>query len=93
MSQFINGFGQSDGEGVNVSVWVMIRRARELKGIGQAEIAKVLDISQASYSRFENGESKASIDRVSKICVFLGLKLTVEFMPSGFSFVKAEYKQ
>lgn len=44
-----------------------IRRIREQKGYSQEYMAQELEISQASYARIENEETKLSIDRLFEI--------------------------
>src|SRR5690606_38364375 len=44
-----------------------IRKIRESKGLSQDYIANVLDISQASYARLENEDTKVTVDRLYKI--------------------------
>ena len=53
-----------------------IRRIREQKGYSQDYMASSLDISQASYARIENQESKLTIDRLQKIADILDTDIT-----------------
>lgn len=48
-----------------------IRKQREKKGFSQDYMANVLNISQASYARLENEETKITIDRLYKIAEIL----------------------
>lgn len=48
-----------------------IRRIREQKGFSQEYLADRLDISQASYARLENEETKITVDRLLKIAEIL----------------------
>ncbi|QAR29873.1 XRE family transcriptional regulator [Ornithobacterium rhinotracheale] len=48
-----------------------IRRIREQKGYSQEYMAQELEISQASYARIENEETKLSIDRLFEIANIL----------------------
>lgn len=51
-----------------------IKSIRELKNLTQEHIADRLHISQAAYSRLENGESKISDERLSQIADVLEVK-------------------
>ena len=48
-----------------------IKRIRDQKGYSQEFMALQLHISQASYARMENQESKLSVDRLQKIADIL----------------------
>ena len=48
-----------------------IRKVRESKGFSQEYMANVLDISQASYARLENEDTKVTVDRLQKIAEIL----------------------
>ena len=48
-----------------------IRKIREAKGFSQDYMANVLDISQASYARLENEDTKVTVDRLYKIAEVL----------------------
>ncbi|MDQ1097704.1 MULTISPECIES: helix-turn-helix domain-containing protein [Chryseobacterium] len=48
-----------------------IRKIRESKGFSQEYMANVLDISQASYARLENEDTKVTVDRLHKIAEIL----------------------
>ena len=48
-----------------------IRKIRESKGFSQDYMANVLDISQASYARIENEDTKVTVDRLYKIAEVL----------------------
>ncbi len=48
-----------------------IRKLRESKGFSQEYMANVLDISQASYARLENEDTKVTVDRLYKISEIL----------------------
>lgn len=53
------------------SIGFTIRKIREKKGFSQEYMASVLDISQASYARLENEETKITIERLQKIAEIL----------------------
>ncbi|HUH26496.1 MAG TPA: helix-turn-helix transcriptional regulator [Flavobacterium sp.] len=48
-----------------------IRKVRESKGFSQDYMANVLDISQASYARLENEDTKVTVDRLYRIAEVL----------------------
>ena len=48
-----------------------IRKIREKKGFSQEYMANVLNISQASYARLENEETKVTVERLQKIAEIL----------------------
>ena len=52
-----------------------IRKIRESKGFSQDYMANVLDISQASYARLENEDTKVTVDRLSKIAEILNTNI------------------
>ena len=44
-----------------------IRDLREMNNLTQKEIAKYLNVSQATYARYETGEIKIDIDSIIKL--------------------------
>ena len=48
-----------------------IRKHRERKGFSQDNMANVLNISQASYARLENEDTKITVERLYKIADIL----------------------
>ncbi len=58
-----------------------IRKQRELKGFSQDYMANVLDISQASYARIENEDTKVTVDRLYNIAKILD-KSVIDFFDS-----------
>ncbi len=48
-----------------------IRKMREAKGFSQDYMANVLDISQASYARLENEDTKITVERLYRISEIL----------------------
>lgn len=48
-----------------------IRKQRKKKGFSQEYMANLLNISQASYARLENEETKITVDRLYKIAEIL----------------------
>lgn len=53
-----------------------IRKVREEKGLSQDYMAAQLDISQASYARIENEETKITVARLYKIAEVLKTDIT-----------------
>ena len=51
-----------------------IRGLRAQKGYSQEYMAINMGMSQKQYGRLENGESKLTIDHLSKICEMLGIE-------------------
>lgn len=56
-----------------------IRKQREKKGFSQEYMANSLDISQASYARLENEDTKVTVERLYKIAEILELNIS-EFL-------------
>ena len=57
----------------------LFARLRCEKQIKAATIARQIGISEATYSQIETGRRSASLERVSRICLELGLS-TVDFV-------------
>lgn len=53
-----------------------IRKQREKKGFSQEYMANSLEISQASYARLENEDTKITIDRLYRIAEVLNVNIT-----------------
>ena len=51
-----------------------IKNIRELKNLTQEFIAEKLDVSQAAYSRMENGETKITDEKLAQIAEILEVK-------------------
>lgn len=73
---------------INKELAENIRGVRKSKGIEQGEVAKYLGIAQGSYSRFESGQVRISVERIQKLCMFLGIKVEIEFFSNGFCQVR-----
>ena len=52
-----------------------IKIARERKGMSQCEVAELLDISQAQYSRIEGGVRNVDLAFAFKICDVIGVDI------------------
>ncbi|MES1222371.1 MAG: helix-turn-helix transcriptional regulator [Bacteroidota bacterium] len=52
-----------------------IKKAREVKGLSQKEVALACKMDQAQYSRIENGKTDPSFSAVMRIAKALGVEL------------------
>ena len=50
-----------------------IREARQLKGITQEQLAKMLGITQGAVAQWENGMTHPSFDMLPKVAEALGM--------------------
>ena len=50
-----------------------IKQARKLKGLTQAEVAKIFHMTQQQYSRFENGVFELNYAQIIDICKLLDI--------------------
>ena len=57
----------------------LLARLRREKQIKASTIARQIGISEATYSQIETGRRSVSLERVSRICLELGLS-TVDFV-------------
>lgn len=60
---------------LNQDLILSLRQLREAKQIQQKDIAKMLDISQAHYSRIEQGTKTPTIDMLHMLAVFYGTSM------------------
>ncbi|GIZ14259.1 helix-turn-helix domain-containing protein [Capnocytophaga catalasegens] len=67
------------------SIGLNLRRIREQKGLSQEYLADRLDISQASYARLENEDTKITVDRLLKIAEILETEVTDFFNTANLS--------
>jgi transcriptional regulator with XRE-family HTH domain len=56
-----------------------LKQVREAKSLSQKEVATLLDMAQAQYSRIESGKTDPSFSTVAKIAQALGLDLSELF--------------
>ena len=49
-----------------------IKRARQERGMTQAQLAEAIEITQKDVSRWENGSRKPSLEKFVQICKALG---------------------
>lgn len=52
---------------------VVLANQRKLKGVDQKDMAELMGLSQASYSRLEGGKSSFSVDQMYKAAGALGI--------------------
>ena len=50
-----------------------LREIRKKRGLRQSDVANMLGIPQATYSRYEIGTSKVNQDMIIKMCLVLGV--------------------
>lgn len=62
-----------------ISLSVTLKRVREAKGLSQKELANLIGMAQAQYSRIESGKTDPSFSVVMKIAKALGLTLSEIF--------------
>ena len=67
-----------------------IHEQRMEQGYTQAEVARMVGISQAQYSRIESGKSDPPLSLVIKICKRLGM--TIEMRPRTADDVNKDFK-
>ena len=48
-----------------------IKQARKYKGLTQTQVAKLLNMTQQQYSRFENGVFELNYNQIVQICNIL----------------------
>jgi len=65
-----------------------IKKLRELKGISQVEMAKILEIPVSTYNVYENGNRKVPEEIAKKIANILGVKVEDIFLPVTFTVSK-----
>lgn len=56
-----------------------IKKIRIARGITKRFIAKGIGVTETTYARIENGESKLDVERAKVIAVLLGVSITVFF--------------
>lgn len=45
-----------------------LKQARKFKGLTQTEVAKILNMTQQQYSRFENGIFELNYEQILTLC-------------------------
>lgn len=69
-----------------------IRKIREQKGFSQEYMANTLNISQASYARMENEETKITVERLQKIAEILETSIVDFFNTDKFTIHNQNYE-
>lgn len=69
-----------------------IRKIREQKGFSQEYMANELDISQASYARLENEDTKITVERLQKIAEILETNIIDFFNTDKFIIHNQNYE-
>lgn len=69
-----------------------LKKIRERKGYSQEYMALQLAISQASYARIENQETKLTIERLQQIAIILEISVFVSFNSSSQEIESKEKK-
>lgn len=65
---------------MKVKVGTTLFHHREERKLSQAEMAELIGVSQATYSRLERNETNADIDQIVSFSKFLGVPVQ-EFFP------------
>ena len=66
---------------------VRLKELREDKDIHQADLAKMLNISQGTYSNYENGKTEPPYDILIKLCLFYNVSADyVLGLPNGLPY-------
>lgn len=64
---------------LEISLGLIIRKARNSKNITQEEFSKIVNIDQADLSKIENGKLSPSLSTLKRISKGLDLKLKIDF--------------
>lgn len=70
----------------------MLRAARLQRGWTQANVAKQLGVTTQAFSKLENNAGRASFDRIHRLCLVLGLQLSLQTKPVADSKVRNQRK-
>ena len=46
---------------------------RNLRGLSQTQVARVLDMQQQQYCRYENGQNEIPVRHIITLCKFYGI--------------------
>lgn len=77
-------------EGHKKTVGQVIREAREQKGYGQRELARLVDISGPQLNRIEGDVNRPSRESLKKISAYLGIEYGELTRIAGFSSLKGD---
>ena len=67
-----------------------IRNLREDKDLSQKEIAKILNCSQTTYSRYETGDLNIPVDSLIKLAIYFNT--SIDYL-TGLTDKKIPYKK
>ena len=67
-----------------------IRNLREDKDLSQKEIAKILNCSQTTYSRYETGDLNIPVDSLIKLAIYFNT--SIDYL-TGLTDEKKPYKR
>lgn len=59
--------------------------ARKASGLTQKQLSERTGIAQADISRLESGNANPSLKTLQRLAAGMGMKVKVEFLPSGIS--------
>ena len=57
----------------------LIREARKAKGFTQKEMVEKLNITEASFNRYETGSANMSLDTIQRVADALGVTMKLTF--------------
>jgi transcriptional regulator with XRE-family HTH domain len=60
-----------------------LKSARESKKLTQEQMSHLLDISQATYSKVENGDVRITLERLQQVCRILNVSIEQLLSESG----------
>ena len=67
-----------------------LKDLREDRDLKQSEIARILNCSQATYSRYENGELNIPVDSLEKLAIYYNT--SIDYIV-GLTVVKRPYRK
>lgn len=68
----------------------LLRGARLSRGRTQSDIAEQLGISVQAVSKLENGATRASFERIHRLCQVLGLEIVLQEKSTGVAEASAQ---
>ncbi len=73
---------------MKVKLGILIRKARQNKGLSQQNMADDLGLSVASFSNIERGITDITVSRLNEICMLLNMKM-VDFFQEDESYISS----
>lgn len=70
-----------------------LRKLRKAKGVSQSFLAKKLGVSNMTYSRLENGETRIDVERLNTIAKALDVNVEIFFNQKLTDSVVYKYKE